>query len=150
MSYQNFLFRTCNVSLSPWFRYVRVSSCSLTAGDVAAHSTYWNGGFLVSLSGGRLVSSCLKIGRASTSLGETRKKDRSNISIWVMKGEKNNKTNKQNNNRRQRNIVKEELWRLKVDFGAFVLLLASLIESHVATAIITMTLKTNPALIPQA
>lgn len=54
--------------ISPWFRYVSVSSCSLTAGDVAVHSTYWNGGFLVSFSGGMLESSCLKIGRASTSL----------------------------------------------------------------------------------
>lgn len=54
--------------LLPWFRYVSVSSCSLTAGEVAAHSTYWNGGFLVLLSGGRLESSCLKMGRASTSL----------------------------------------------------------------------------------
>lgn len=58
----------------PWFRYVSVSSCSLTAGDVAAHSTYWNGGFLVSFSGGMLVFSCLKIGRASTSLRDQRKR----------------------------------------------------------------------------
>lgn len=58
----------------PWFRYVSVSSCSLTAGDVAAHSTYWNGGFLVSFSGGMLVFSCLKIGRASTSLRETKER----------------------------------------------------------------------------
>lgn len=65
----------CAHVVSPWFRYVSVSSCSLTAGDVAAHSTYWNGGFLVSCSGGRLVFSCLKIGRANTSLGGT-KEDR--------------------------------------------------------------------------
>lgn len=62
----------CAHIVSPWFRYVSVSSCSLTAGDVAAHSTYWNGGFLVSCSGGRLVFSCLKIGRANTSLRDQR------------------------------------------------------------------------------
>lgn len=53
---------------------MRVSSCSLTAGEVAAQSTYWNGGFLVSVSEARLVSSCLKMGRASTSLGDTEEK----------------------------------------------------------------------------
>lgn len=68
-----FLLRVGTDFVSPWFRYVSVSSCSLTAGDVAAHSTYWNGGFLVSFSGGRLVFSCLKMGRANTSLRETRK-----------------------------------------------------------------------------
>lgn len=78
-------------SRSPWFRYVSVSSCSLTAGDVAAHSTYWNGGFLVSFSEGRLVSSCLKIGRASTSLRhrERQKKPKTNAKwFWGCRAEK--------------------------------------------------------------
>ena len=52
----------------PWFKYVSVSSCSFTAGDVAAHITYWKGGCLVSSSRGRLESSCLKMGNAKTSL----------------------------------------------------------------------------------
>lgn len=52
----------------PWFKYVRVSSYNFTAGDVAAHITYWKGGCLVSFSCGRLESSCLKIGSAKTSL----------------------------------------------------------------------------------
>lgn len=51
-----------------------VSSCSLTAGEVAAQRTYWKGGLrlLLSQSEGRLESSCLKIGRASTSLERQR------------------------------------------------------------------------------
>lgn len=48
---------------------------------MAVHSTYWNGGFLVSVSGGRLESSCLKIGRASTSLKETEERGEKNTEI---------------------------------------------------------------------
>lgn len=75
-STKSFPLNECAVlCVSPWFRYVSVSSCSLTAGEVAVHSTYWNGGFLVSFSGGRLESSCLKIGRASTSLRDRKKEE---------------------------------------------------------------------------
>lgn len=54
-------------------RYVRVSSWSFTAGEVAAQSTYWKGKILFSLSEGKLDSSCLKIGNARTSLKKQNK-----------------------------------------------------------------------------
>lgn len=73
----------------PWFKYVRVSSYNFTAGDVAAHITYWKGGCLVSFSCGRLESSCLKIGSAKTSLKRKIKKNFETVGpVWIKVKEK--------------------------------------------------------------
>lgn len=61
-----------------------VSSCSLTAGEVGAHRTYWKGRIMFSFSEGRLDSSCLKMGSARTSLQDRRQKHISHISSHVL------------------------------------------------------------------
>lgn len=60
-----------------------VSSCSLTAGEVGAHRTYWKGRIIFSFSEGRLDSSCLKMGRARTSLEERRRTHISHVLSWT-------------------------------------------------------------------